>query len=342
MFLESRRCFDETALYWLSTSTGVKITQQGFFYYSSPIIHTAETHACPRHLSALCNHTATLFLPCTHEPVVPVSGVGPPFDQFWRWETACRKTPTLSNEYHVTPCDLQRGTILLWSEGQLSVQYELELPYWPNLAMLLIVIWLVINMGESIALVLEVEGTKAQNHSTALLCLVLVSLVVAYTPDGTWVTREETALYWVVVAYIVSYSVYHVKKSNTINVVVGCLILVSSRMYQGHETPYVAVLLFLIATRFVEKVVISDWGGMVTKPIEDNWFAWVRLFFMAFDVSLFVVYYMYAFEPSIQDPLQAQLYVVGLLFAAVGLGVMVGAYVKEKSHSKAVAGGEKK
>jgi hypothetical protein len=72
----------------------------------------------------------------------------------------------------------------------LSVQYELELLYWPNLAKLLIVIWLVINMGESIALVLEVEGTKAQNHSTALLCLILVSLVVAYTPDGTWVTQE--------------------------------------------------------------------------------------------------------------------------------------------------------
>ena len=336
MFIEPRRCFDETALYWLSTSTGVKITQQGFFYYNTPITHTAETYACPRYLGALCNHSTTLFLPCTRDPVVPVSDVQPPFDQFWRWESACRKTPTLSDEYDVMPCDLQRGTMLLWSEGRLSVQYELELPYWPNLVMLLIIIWLVINMGESIALVLEVEGTKAQNHNTAVLCLVLVSLVAAYTPSGTWVTHEESALYWLVFSYIVAYSLYHLRNTNTINVIVGCLILVSSRMYQGHETPYVAVLLFLIATRFVQKMVFSDWHSMISKSFEDNWFLWVRLCFMVLDVALFVVYYMYAFEPSIQDPVQAQLYIVGLLFTAAGLGVMVGMYVRQKSMAKAV------
>ncbi len=47
-------------------------------WISQTITHTAETHVCPRHLSALCNHTTTLFLPCTPEPVVPVSGVEPP------------------------------------------------------------------------------------------------------------------------------------------------------------------------------------------------------------------------------------------------------------------------
>ncbi len=57
------------------------------------------------------------------------------------------------------------------------------------------VIWLVINMGESIALELEVDGTEAQNHCTGLLCLVCVSLVAAYMPYWTLVTRAETALY---------------------------------------------------------------------------------------------------------------------------------------------------
>ena len=339
MFLGPRPCFDEVALYWLSTSSGVKITQQGFYFYDTPITHATKTYACPRTLGALCNHTNTVFLPCTNEPLIPVTDVQSPFDRFWKWESKCRKTPTLSNEYHVTPCDLQRGTMLLWSDGQLSVQYEMELPYWPNLIMLLIIVWLVINLGESIALVLDVHGVRAHNHSTAFLCLTLVVLVTVYTPSETWVTPSETALYWVAVVYIVMYSLYHIKNTNTINVIVGSLVLVSSRMYESHETPYVAALLFLVATRFVQKVVISDWYKLVSTPCGDNWFTWVRLFFMANDIVLFVLYYMYAFEASMQDPLQAQLFMVGLLFAATGLGVMIGGYTREKM--KAVGKGDK-
>ena len=227
--------------------------------------------------------------------------------------------------------------MLLWSEGRLSVQYEMELPYWPNLLMLLVIVWLVINLGESIALVLEVDGTKAQNHSTSLLCLALVIMLCAYTPQETWITQDETMLYWLVVSYIIVYSLYHIKNTNTINVIVGCLVLVSSRMYQGHETPYVAALLFLIATRFVQKVVFSEWCKLLSTPFQDNWFMWIRLCYMAFDVTLFTLYYMYAFEPSIQDPVQAQLYLVGLLFSAVGLGVMVGVFAKERNKTKQAA-----
>jgi hypothetical protein len=330
MFIEARPCFDETALYWLSVSSGVKITQKGFFYYTSPIMHTGETFACPRRLGALCNHTNTVFLPCTSEPLIPVADVPPPFDQFWRWETACQKFPTLTSEYHVTLCDLQKGAMLLWSEGKLSVQYEMELQYWPNLVILLIIAWLVVNMGESIALVLEVEGTKAQNHSTAFLCLVFVSIVLAFTPEGMWVTQEERVVYGMVVGYIIAYSLYHIHNTNTINVVVGCLILVSSRMFQGHETPYVAVLLFLIITRLVQKTVLVEWGSLLTTAASNGWFMWVRLCFMGLDIALTVIYYLYVFEPSVQDPLQAQLYMIGLLFTAAGLGVLVGMRVRER------------
>jgi len=331
MYLEPRPCFDETALYWLSVSSGVKITQKGFFYYNSPIVHTGATFACPRYLGALCNHTDTVFLPCTSEPLIPVADVPPPFDQFWRWETACRKVPTLSAEYHITPCDLRNGAMLLWSEGRLSVQYEMELGYWPNLVILLIIAWLVINMGESIALVLDVEGTRAQNHSTACLCLVFVSIVLAFTPEGMWVTQDERVVYGTVVGYIIAYSLYHIHNTNTINVVVGCLILVSSRMYEGHETPYVAALLFLIMTRLVQKMVMVDWGGLTEAT---SWSVWARLCFMGLDLALTVIYYLYVFEPSVQDPLQAQLYLIGLLFTAVGLGAMVGMRVRERNGDK--------
>ena len=333
MFLVPRPCFDDTALYWLSMSSGIKITQQGFYYYNTPVTHSSERFTCPRTLGALCNHTATntIFLPCTAQPLIPVSEVPPPFDRFWQWETSCGKSPTLSNEYHVTLCDLQKGPALLWSEGVLSIQYETELPYWPNMMILLIVIWLVVNLGESIALIMDVDGSKAQNHSTAVLCLTLVITLIACTPGGIWVTYEEAALYWCVIAYVILYTIYHIKNTNTVNVIVGALILVTSRMYQTHETPYVGALLFLVATRFVQKMAFSDWKSLLHAPAEDNWFMWVRVCFMALDISLFTVCYIYAFEPSIRDPLQAQLYVIGLLFPAVCVGGSVGWYVKQRN-----------
>ena len=335
MYLEARQCFDDLALYWLSTAEGVKITQQGFYFYHTPVIHSTETFACPRSLGALCNHTATntIFLPCTQHPLLPVSDIPPPFDRFWRWESSCSKQPTLSSEFHVTLCDLQQGTALLWSEGVLSVQYEMDLPYWPNLLMLFVVIWLVINLGESLALILEVNGSGAQNHSTSFLCIALICMIGAYTPEGTWVTAEERTLYWFVVAYIALYSVYHIKNTNTVNVIVGCLILVSSRMYQTHETPYVASMLFLIAARFVQKVTFSEWTHLFVSSIEDTWFMWTRICFMGLDVALFTLCYLYAFQPSIRDPLQAQLYVVGLLFPSICMGIMMGVYAKER-HTK--------
>jgi hypothetical protein len=141
------------------------------------------------------------------------------------------------------------------------------------------------------------------------------------------VTQEERALYWFVVTYIVLYSLYHIKNTNTISVIVGCLILVSSRMYQTHETPYVGCLLFLIAARFVQKIIFSEWSKLLSM---DNWFLWVRLSYMALDVVLFTLCYLFAFQPSIQDPLQAHLYIIGLLFPAVCMGVMVGAFAKER------------
>lgn len=339
MFLNQRPCFDDISLYWLSISSGVKITQQGFYFYNTPVTHTTETYACPRTLGALCNHTAsnTVFLPCTSQPLIPVADVPPPFDRFWKWESRCSKSPSLSTEYDVTLCDLQRGTALLWSEGTLSVQYETEMPYWPNMLMMLIVVWLVVNLGESIALIMEVDGSKAQNHCTAFLCIALVVTLIACTPEGVWVTSEERILYWFVIVYIILYSLYHIKNTNTVNVIVGSLVLVSSRLYQTHETPYIGALLFLISSRFVQKIAFSEWSKLIHSSIEEGWFMWVRVCFMALDIALFVLCYLYAFETSVGDPLKSQLYIIGLLFPSVCLGGVVGVYAKQRNARLAAA-----
>ena len=122
-----------------------------------------------------------------------------------------------------------------------------------HLFVLLITTWLIINLGESIALIFEVKGTEPRHHVTVVLCIVLLSIIAGNTEDDFWLTYHDLILYWFTVGYICAYAVYHIESSRTINVIVGCMMLVSARFYQTFETPYATTFLFLIATRFFQK-----------------------------------------------------------------------------------------
>jgi hypothetical protein len=77
----------------------------------------------------------------------------------------------------------------------------------------------------------------------------------------------------------------------------------------------------------VQKILFSEWDKLLKA---DNWFIWVRLFFMALDAVLFTLSYLYAFQPTFQDPLQAHFYVTVLLFSSVCMGIAVGVFAKER------------
>jgi hypothetical protein len=141
--------------------------------------------------------------------------------------------------------------------------------------------------------------------------VVLVALVGAYTPwEGVWSTVEERGVYAFVLAYILAYSAYHVVNVNTINVIVGCLLLVTSRYYQACETQYVTPFVFLVAARFFQKChVVVGGGGYTTQRA-------ARLGFMAMDAALIVVEYVYGLEGSFPDAAQGPLCLAALLFAA--------------------------
>ena len=327
MLLTNQRCFDDYSMYWLSVSSGVRINQNGFLFFDTPIyMPPATIHPCPRVLNALCQHQNYTFLPCTSNPLTMVRDAPPPFDAFWIAETGCTKRPSLF-EFHITPCDLRRGTSIVYANGQISVQRDLDLDYWPNLFVLLIMIWLIINLGESIALILEVRGSAAQNHNTVVLCIVLAAIIVGNTPDGFWATYNDIFLYWCTVGYIGLYSLYHVKNRNTVNVIVGCMMLVSGRYYQTNETPYAPIYLFILAARLIQKAHYSLWGKADVKGA--TWFI-IRHIFMAIDVALFVALYIIAFIPSFRDPIQAHLYLIGILFSSFCLGSFVATYVQSK------------
>lgn len=307
MFLKEKSCFDPESLYYLSISAGVKITSQGFLFLDSPVRMPSPSYPCPRILGGLCSHGNYTFLPCTSEPLTTVTDAPPPFDRFWRNEAGCGKLPSLS-QFHIVPCDLSRGTSIVWSSNSVAVQYDMDMDYWSNLFSMLIVLWLIVNLGETIALILEVEGSTAHNHNTAVLCVALVSIVAANTPESLWVTENDLLLYRLVVGYIVAYSFYHLSNPNTVNVIIGCLILISARFYQTNETPYVPTFLFLISARLIQKLLLKKWDP-------------VRVAFMAADAVLFYMLYSYSFVPS--NLARAQLYLLGILFPAACMGAFV-------------------
>jgi hypothetical protein len=325
MLLSNQLCFDELSLYWLSVSSGVRINQNGFLFFDSPV-YMPDSHACPRIIGALCRHENYTFMPCTAHPLTRVTDAPPPFESFWTSEAVCAKRASMY-DFHITPCDLRHGTSIVWSDGRVSVQQNLDLDYWSNLFVLLIMGWLIINLGESIALVLEVKGSTPHHHNTIVLCVALMSIIVANTPDGFWATYDDIVLYWCIVGYIGLYTLYHIENRNTINVIIGCMMLVSGRYYQTNETPYVPTYLFIISARFFQKCYYSWWGKTDVKGL--IWI-YIRYFYMAADVALFVMLYLYAFIPSFREPTQAHLYLLGILYSAFCLGSFVATYVRTK------------
>ena len=327
MLLNNRACFDEHSLYWLSISSGVRINQNGFLFFNSPVYMPPDTtHPCPRVLGALCQHNNYTFLPCTQRPLTSVTDASPPFDSFWKSEYKCAKRPSMY-DFHIMPCDLRHGTSIVWANGTVSVQYDLDLNYWANLSVLLIMVWLIVNLGESIALILEVKGSVPHHRNTVVLCVILVSIIISNTPDGFWATYNDIVLYWCTVGYICAYSVYHMENRNTINVIIGCMMLVSARYYQTNETPYVATYLFLISTRLVQKAYYAIWGK---SDLQGQGWQIVRLVFMGADVALFVLLFIFSFIPSFRSTTQAYLFLLGILFASYCLGSFIANYVKVK------------
>jgi len=315
--LEPFPCFQDRALYWLSVSSGVRINQYGMFFFHTPVLHSGDSaFACERSIDGLCETANYTFFPCTTMPRTFVSDAPPPFEKLWYDEAKCSKYPSYTH-FDVMPCDLAgRDTTILWADGQISIHYNTGVPHWPKLAIGLIMVWLVINLGESVALLLEVDGSRPQNHVTSSLCLVLVFLIVLYTPvDVVYVTHNERLVYRFVLAYIFSYSVYHIRNPNTINVIVGCMLLVTSRVYQTAETPYVPSFMFMIAARLVQKAFLQK-----HQEPDSHSYSVARFAFMLLDVVMLVAQYQVGFADTFRDTLQAPLCVVGLFFSAFCLG----------------------
>jgi hypothetical protein len=293
-------------------------------FYDSPVSHTTESYECPRTLDALCAHRSNYsFFRCTDTPFTMANDAPPPFDRLWQMEGCRGKLPAL-HHFDVMTCDLKEGTSVIWSNNRVSVQYNMDLPYWPMLLISLIVVWLVINMGESVASILRVKGADSYGKVTSALCVVLVITIVSCTPAELWVTDRERWIYIFTVIYILGYSAYHLINPHTVNIIAGCLVLVTARFYQHYDTPYAAGFLFCIATRFIQKVYVTTFSG------DDDFYQYIRIGFMVLDFILFYLIYHESLRNAFHDPMHGQLCLVGVLFSAWVAGKILAELITRK------------
>jgi hypothetical protein len=325
MRIPPRDCFDGHSLYWLSVSSGVRINQQGFTFYDSPVRHTTPSYDCPRTLGALCAYGSNYsFFRCTEFPSTMTYDAPPPFERLWQAEGCRGKLPT-PNHFDVTMCDLKDGTAIIWADNRLSVQYSMDMPYWPMLLVSLVVVWLVINMGESIASILRVKGADSYGKVTSALCVVLVLTVFFSTPLALWITERERWIYFFSIFYILTYSAFHLINPHTVNVIVGCLILITARFYQQHDTPYAAGFLFCIATRFVQKACVTNFSG------EDDLYQVTRIGFMVMDAVFFYLIYSESLQRAFHDSMHGVLCLLGVLYSAWVVGKVLAEFIAERT-----------
>ena len=328
MHLPPSNCFDHKALYWLSISSGVRINQQGFTFYDSPVRHSTESYDCPRAVGALCAHAGKyMFFRCTDAPLTMANDAPSPFNVLWQMEGCKGKIPTL-DRFDVMTCDLKEGTALVWADNRISMQYRMDVPYWPTFLVSLIVVWLVINMGESIASILRVKSSENSGKITSGLCVVLVITIVFNTPKELWITDNERWIFIFTIVYILMYSAFHMVNPHTVNVIVGCLVLVTARFYQHNDTPYAAGFLFCIATRFIQKIYVTSFSD------EDYVYQSARIGFMAMDVIFFLLIYSESLQTSFPDAMHGPMCLVGIAFTSWVVGKLLADYITQKNHQQ--------
>ena len=92
-----------------------------------------------------------------------------------------------------------------------------------------------------------------------LSCAVTICLVQFYTFEAEFITEADWAMHYFFLAYSILYIIAWIssylrrKRPHNYNLVSGVLQLVASRLYVSAQTPYNAVLLFILATRVCQK-----------------------------------------------------------------------------------------
>ena len=113
---------------------------------------------------------------------------------------------------------------------------------------------------------------RTSHPRTAAACLLIWALCVIPSHSTLYVTAEEQLLHTGIALYIPAYVLLwgmstHTEDPPLYNMIIASVLLATTRLYMGAETPYVPVLTWAIGTRTLMKIQNTYWSRIVAVTI---------------------------------------------------------------------------
>jgi len=301
------------------TSLALRVSSRGMHFYQHGVHPRGQGIPCKRHANALCETTnGSLVFPETASPRYS-SGVS-------RCGTDSVQRTVVAEGlgvYDISVCDLFQGQldVIYWNDN-LHFDYNLYLPEWAYILTALAVLYLVVSLGQNIARIMGDEQAFAMPLVTEAVAIGLLVLIWSlHCPMRIFVAAHDRAMFWAVLTYLLIYisrhafDLYMEKYVYTFNVITGCLLMVTARLYCSFETPYTTLLLVLLMTRLFHKLHAQQHTH-------------VERFTVAADSLLAALYYRLCFRPSFWDPQAAPMYASAMVVGTFAVGAITNFHAK--------------
>lgn len=227
--------------------------------------------------------------------------------------------------YDLSSCDLASGLDLIWKDGMLYLDRELVIPNGPYAITAISVLYLVVSLGQNIALMLGDEGAITRPWITEIVCFVISGLVIFMNdPLKVWVSSHDRVMACVLTMYIALYLVRHTYflltegNAYTLNIITATLMLVVARLYCTFENPYCTIFLVILLTRLSHKL-INPMGGPINK------------FMTTMDALVVSLHFRIGYRPSFWDPQSSSVYLCALCCACLAVGSLT-AWIEKRAH----------
>jgi len=296
----------------LDTSKAVRISARGMHFYDHDIYPMSDPIPCRRSPDCLC--------------VMPSSSMAFPEYTAPRYafgssqcgsSSASRVIIDDPSIYDISMCDLVTAQVdVIWRDGYIYVDNNLQLPDWAYIVAALAVLFLVISLGQNIARIMGDDLAVTQPLITEVVCIGLVILILVINdPIRVFVAEHDRVMLVAAVSYLAlntarqGFQLVFEPYVYTFNVITVTLMLVTARLYCSFETPYATIFLALLLTRLFHKI-----NAKTINAIER--------FAIATDGLLIALHYRLAFRPSFWDPQCAPVYAAAIVVMCYTMGVL--------------------
>ena len=293
--------------YTLASSRCVRVNKRGIhtkpaFWTPVHDLHASGWHTwrCTPGLRGLCamgNETVFPEYPLrpVYDPHTPPVGLGAGWAGCAR-ESDGRVLDATAAGYDLSPCDvIDGGWDVVLTDHTLALMHT-DMDAWMYWTLCILVICVVRSLSYLVALRMHPEGglkalvgpsmpafetrmemlfgawARTTSPRTTAACLVIWALCVFPTLHTIYVTVEEQIFFAAVAVYIPVYSLLwsmstHTEDPPLFNMIVASVLLATTRLYAGTETPYVPVLACALGARALMKLRNDYWSRLVAVTV---------------------------------------------------------------------------